>query len=96
MVPNDYRRTVWLRHSGNVYLQLDINATKRVHFCEKHFYEKDIKHYTGWKALNKIAIPKPFSEDICSCNESSRDEICDRILISSRSGIIHTEPKYKN
>lgn len=70
-VPNDSRREIWIKHSGNNSLH---DRRGRIRFCEKHFYLKNVVKLGLHKRLINRAIPIPVSG--CKCTEDFIDEDC--------------------
>lgn len=59
--PNDWRREVWIKNSGNDKLH-GINPTLRRLFCEDHFDPKYMRCQFNRTILRRDAVPNPFDE----------------------------------
>lgn len=79
-LPNDNRRVLWVKHSGNKALEnLAKYGKKDIKFCEKHFYKSSIivRGTTKMLVRNSVPIPVP---NICLCTENSLDIECEELL----------------
>lgn len=59
--PNDPRREIWIKNSGNELLQ-DIDGVKRKIFCEDHFDPKYFRTQFNRTILRRDAIPYPYED----------------------------------
>ncbi|XP_055913929.1 uncharacterized protein LOC129947413 [Eupeodes corollae] len=77
-VPNGARRIIWMRHSGK-----KDPDDKKLYYCEKHFYTKDIIVRGTHKCLKKNAVPiSNPSKSNCKCTENVFDKDCMLVLNS--------------
>lgn len=79
-LPNDNRRVLWVKHSGNKALEnLAKYGKKDIKFCEKHFYKSSIivRGTTKMLVRNSVPIPVP---NIYLCTENSMDIECEELL----------------
>lgn len=54
-IPSDFRRDIWIKHSGVPELK---NKPGKIKFCELHFFEKDILRKGDKSLLSQNAILK--------------------------------------
>lgn len=60
-----------------------MSASKKIYFCEMHFYQDDIIIMSDSKNLKNMAVPKAFDPLICSCTERKMDELCQKMLFAT-------------
>ncbi|XP_031628417.1 PH domain-containing protein DDB_G0275795-like [Contarinia nasturtii] len=58
-LPNDERRDIWIKNSGNERLK-DVPSSSRRVFCEDHFDPKYLRRQFNRALLRKEAIPYPY------------------------------------
>lgn len=59
--PNDSRREIWIKNSGNDELR-SVSATQRRLFCEDHFDPKYLRCQFNRTTLRRDAVPYPCDE----------------------------------